>query len=133
MSKRFYLSTRLDRSGQATELLAKLKTRGWERTFEWETSEPLTIEEFSKLACSQMAAISEADIVIVLLPGGRGTYAEVGASLALGKPVIVYAPDCETLDKPYPCTFHHHPNVKLVVSEHLDPEQILPLLEDRPS
>lgn len=50
MSKRFYLSTRLDRSGQAADLLDRLKARGWERTLEWEINEPSTTEGFSRLA-----------------------------------------------------------------------------------
>jgi len=56
----------------------------------------------------------------VLLPGGYGTHVEIGAALALGKPVILHAPDRKTLDSPYPCPFHHHPNVKLLISEEID-------------
>lgn len=130
MSKRFYLSTRLDRSGQAADLLDRLKARGWERTLEWEINEPSTTEGFSRLAVAQLEAIGESDIVIVLLPGGRGTYAEVGAALALGKPIILYSPDRETLDKPYPCTFHYHPKVTVVVSERLDLQQVLASIEE---
>jgi len=88
-----------------------------------------TPDEFSKLACAQVAGIGEADVVIVLLPGGRETYTEVGAALAFGKPIILYAPDRETLDKPYPCTFHYHPKVTVILSERLEPQQVLASIE----
>ena len=74
---------------------------------------------------AELAAVRDADILIVLLPGGFGTHVEIGAALALGKPVILHAPDRKTLDTPYPCIFHYHPGVKLLVSEVLDIDQIL--------
>jgi nucleoside 2-deoxyribosyltransferase len=60
-----------------------------------------------------------------LLPGEYGTHVEIGAALALGKPVILHAPDQKTLDTPYPCAFHYHPGVKLLISEVLDVDAIL--------
>ena len=69
--------------------------------------------------------MAEADVLIVLLPGGHGTHVEIGAALALGKPVILHAPDRKTLDAPYPCPFHYHPKVKLLVSEDMDVEAVL--------
>jgi len=68
--------------------------------------------------------------VIALLPGGRGTHVEIGAALALDKPVILYAPDRKTLDTPYPCPFHYHPAVKLLVSEVLVVDTVLACLRD---
>ena len=74
---------------------------------------------------AEMAAVREADVLVVLLPGGYGTHVEIGAALALGKPVILHAPDRKTLDAPYPCVFHYHPRVKLLVSEVLDVDEVL--------
>ena len=60
-----------------------------------------------------------------MLPGGYGTHVEIGAALALGKPVILHAPDFNTLETPYRCIFHYHPGVKLLVSETLDINELV--------
>jgi nucleoside 2-deoxyribosyltransferase len=122
---KFYLATRKDRAVQAEKLLEALKSRGWERTFTWTGEDKAGAEEYPRLALAELAGIHEADVLIVLLPGGYGTHVEIGAALALGKPVILHAPDQKTLDSPYPCVFHFHPGVKLLVSEVVDVNAIL--------
>lgn len=57
--------------------------------------------------------------------GGYGTHVDIGAALALGKPVILHVPDRKTLDMPYPCIFHYHPLIKLLVSEVLNIHEVL--------
>jgi hypothetical protein len=63
-----------------------------------------------------------------MLPDGFGTHVEIGAALALGKPVILHAPDRKTLETPYPCVFHYHPGVKILISEVPDVDAILACL-----
>ncbi|MGB8131905.1 MAG: nucleoside 2-deoxyribosyltransferase [Candidatus Angelobacter sp.] len=121
----FYLATRIDRAAQAEKLLEGLKSRGWERTFTWTREEIARPEEYPELAVAELAGVREADVLIVLLPGGRGTHVEIGAALALGKPVILHAPDQKTLDTPYPCVFHYHPGVTLLISEVVDVGAVL--------
>ena len=77
------------------------------------------------MAQQEIEAIRNADVLIVLLPGGLGTHVEIGAALALGKPVILHAPNRETLNDPYPYIFHYHPGVRLVISATVDPDEIV--------
>lgn len=123
--RKFYLATRKDRAAQAEKLLEALKSRGWERTFTWAGEDKAGAEEYPELAVAELAGVREADVLIVLLPGGLGTHVEIGAALALGKPVILHAPDQQTLNSPYPCVFHYHPGVKLLISEVVDENAIL--------
>jgi len=125
MSKRFYLSTQKDRNAEAAPLLEALKAKGWDRTFDWADREASTESEYADLAVAEIAGIRDADVVIVILPGGRGTHVEIGAALAMGKPVIIHAPNRKTLETPYPCAFHYHPSVKVLFSEQLDVEGLL--------
>ncbi len=120
MAKRFFLSTRKDRSEEANTLSAALKAHGWERTFKWTDKDGEGSAGHAAVALAELKGVREADVLVVLLPGGYGTHVEIGAALALGKPVILHAPDQKTLDTPYPCVFHYHPGVKLLVSETLD-------------
>jgi nucleoside 2-deoxyribosyltransferase len=127
MERRFYLSTQKDRNAEATPLLEALKEKGWERTFDWAKREET---EYANLAIAEIAGIQNADVVIVILPGGRGTHVEIGAALALGKPIILHAPNSKVLESPYPCAFHYHPAVKIIVSERLDVAKVLTLLPE---
>jgi hypothetical protein len=77
-----------------------LKAHGWERTFDW-TDQDYGPERYADVALAELAGVRDADVLIVLLPGGYGTHVEIGAALALGKPVILHAPDRKTLETPY--------------------------------
>ncbi len=125
MPKRFYLATQKDRGEQAAPLVEALKAHGWERTFDWTNQDGAGPKGHADIALAELAGVREADVLIVLLPGGFGTHVEIGAALALGKPVILYAPDNKTLETPYRCPFHYHPLVKRLVSEVLDVDAVL--------
>jgi hypothetical protein len=132
MAKRYYLSTRKDRSTRATPIVEALKARGWERTFVWKDEGGSSPDGYAETALAEIAGVREADVLIVLLPGGYGTHVEIGAALALGKPVILHAPDRKTLETPYPCIFHYHPSIKLLVSDPVDIGAVLACLPRNP-
>lgn len=125
MQKAFYLSTRKDRLDQATALLDALKAHGWKQTFAWSDQTTQNHSDYADIAQAELAGVRQADVLIVLLPGGFGTHVEIGAALALGKRVILHAPDRKTLETPYACIFHYHPLVTLLVSEHVDINEVL--------
>jgi nucleoside 2-deoxyribosyltransferase len=130
MRKRFYLSTRKDRSAQAAALLEALEIQGWERTYTW-TDDYISPDDYADIAKAELAGVRQADVLVVLLPGGYGTHVEIGAALALGKPVILHAPNRHILEMPYPCVFHHHPEVELIVAEVIDVEALVALMSSR--
>lgn len=115
MAKHYYLATRKDRASEANSIEEALKPHGWERTLTWSDQEGATHAAYADLAQAELRAIHEADVLIAMLPGGFGTHVEIGAALALGKPVILHSPDRKTLETPYPCVFHYHPGVKLLI------------------
>jgi nucleoside 2-deoxyribosyltransferase len=123
--KRFYLSTRKDRSAQADALSQALIAHGWERTYAWTAVDGADVEKYPEIALAELRGVRESDVLIVLLPGGYGTHVEIGAALALGTLVIIHSPDRKTLETPYPCVFHYHPGVKLLVSEEIKIDEFL--------
>jgi nucleoside 2-deoxyribosyltransferase len=128
MLKRFFVSASKNRSADANALAAELTECGWHRTYEWKALHNENLEQLAAFAVAEMKGVRDADVLIVLLPGGFGTHVEIGAALALGKPVIIHAPDQKTLETPYRCPFHYHPNVKLFVSPKPDVDAILAAL-----
>jgi len=125
MPKRFFVSSRKDRNAEADALSAELTKHGWERTYAWKALDSETPEDLAKFAVAELEGVRNADFLIVLLPGGFGTHVEIGAALALGKPIILHSPDQKTLKEPYPCPFHYHPGVKLLISGTLDIDALL--------
>jgi len=125
MPRQFYLSTRKDRLDEAVPLLDALKANGWKQTFAWSDQDAHNPAGYAEIALAELAGVREADVVIVLLPGGFGTHVEIGAALALGKRIILHAPDRRTLETPYACVFHYHPLVTLLVSEHVEINNVL--------
>ena len=130
MPKRFYVSSRKDRGKHADALAHALIAQGWKRTFEWTDLGDASPESHAATAEAELQGVREADVLIVLLPGGFGTHVEIGAALALEKKVVLHSPDQKTLETPYRCVFHYHPSVKLVVSEVLEVSQVVALAED---
>jgi len=128
MAKHFYLATRKDRGNEADALSAELQAHGWQRTYAWTALDSTTTEGLAEVALKEIAGVRDADVLIVLLPGGFGTHVEIGAALALGKPVILHAPDARTLETPYRCVFHHHPGVRMLISENIDIATVLACL-----
>lgn len=127
VERRFYFSTQIDRSSAATALLEALASQGWKRTYVWSDG-PVSPEKYGDVAAAELHGIQLADLVVVLLPGGYGTHVEIGAALAFGKPVILHAPDQGTLNTPYPCVFHYHPLIKLIVSEVVNLEEFITIM-----
>ncbi len=128
MAKRFFLSTRKDRAAEADAISASLEKRGWKRTFAWAVVDGGDAAGRTGMALADLQGVRDADVLIVLLPGGYGTHVEIGAALALEKPVILHAPDRNILETPYPCVFHYHPGVTLLISKAPDIEAMLACL-----
>ena len=126
---RFYLSTRKDRSSDAETIAKALISHGWVRTFDWGLHKTIDPHEYGSIAEAEIQGVREADALIVLLPGGFGTHVEIGVALALGKHVVLHAPDEDALTTPYACVFHYHPNVTRLISRRLDANDVLTALE----
>jgi hypothetical protein len=117
---RFYVATGLERAGVARALGEQLVEAGHEWTYDWTThgavawAGPGRVREVALLEAS---GVARADVVVVLLPGARGTHVELGMAIALGKRVLVVVDDDETEaaflgDRV--CAFYLHPAVEIV-------------------
>ena len=67
-----------------------LKEKGWNQTYNWaENDGEETLEDMIEYAKLESQAIVNSDVVIVLLPAGRGTHVELGMALALDKKIFL--------------------------------------------
>lgn len=97
---RYYIASRIENAERVKELHALFRAAGWSCTYDWSVhgsvrGEGVTRETLSRVALAEMNGVTDADVVIVLLPGGRGTHVEMGAAIAVETPLVLWSPDPE--------------------------------------
>lgn len=99
MSVRYYLASGLDNTDAVLRLYERLKAEGHIASYKWwiHGAQPHRLREIAEL---EAAGVASADVVIVLLPGGRGTHVEMGMALAIGKSVVLVGPTKTLTDRP---------------------------------
>lgn len=115
---KYYIASGIENIGVVQRTRDYLKSFGHEITHDWTLhgrvwSKGLKIcEETLDL---EINGVLNADVVIVLWPGGRGTHVELGLAIGAGKRIIFYSPE-PGHHKPDPalCIFYLHPLVEHV-------------------
>lgn len=115
---RFYIATRLENHAAHNELRDALLALGHEISYDWTTHGPVWrkgVEVIQQTAIAERDGIESADVVVALLPGGRGTHAEIGIALGKRIPLILHAPDDSMFGAtPETCAFYHGPDTLTV-------------------
>jgi len=116
-----YIATRLENIELQRRAADALREGGSTITYDWGEHGPVWTEgreRCREVAQAELRGVVEADLVFVLLPGGRGTHIELGAALALDKVAILYSEDGEHfIIGPDACAFYHHPRVLHIVGD----------------
>lgn len=93
MSK-FYIATSLKRMKEHNLVRDHLIQNGHEITYDWTfhgSQKYTSLERLAEIGKLQKQAVKHADVVVVLLPGGKGTHAELGMALGFGKPILLHS------------------------------------------
>lgn len=100
---RFYVASRIENAPEVTRLVRALEAWGWECTYAGSLvgnvrgTDDAAPERVRATCRAECRAVVTADVVIFLLPGGRGTHTALGLALAAARrPRIVLA--CEDAD-----------------------------------
>lgn len=120
--KRYYIASRLENVDQVREVKAALDKAGWEHTYDWTVHgsvQKCDSSVIAEVARKETQGVINADVVIVLLKGGRGTHAELGGAIVNtayhpSNRIVVYSPDPERDfgTSGETCAFYHHPFVE---------------------
>lgn len=123
---KFYIATGLANHAAHNAVRDALAALGHEITYDWTTHGPVWRQGKAVIRTTSVAetdGVRAADFVVVLLPGGRGTHAELGMALAFGKPTLIACGDAAMFEaSPETCAFYHHPRAVPLVS--IDPLEI---------
>lgn len=116
---KYYIATSLENHAQHNALRDDLHKYGYTCTYDWTTHGSVQDQGEQKIheVCMlEVSGVAEADVVIVLLPGGRGTHVELGLALGMNKSVILY--NYRAYDRW--CAFYLHDNVFLLDADEFD-------------
>lgn len=110
---KYYIATRLERHAEHNKLRNRMFEAAHELTYDWTHHGPVFRDGLARIrevAELELKGVKEAHLVIVLLPGGRGTHAELGMALSAGIPVLLHSEDAAFFRaSPETCAFYHHP------------------------
>lgn len=110
---KFYLASGFSNKHLVRNVSEQLKREGYIHTYDWtENDRASTVEELQHIGQCEKDAIIDSDVVIVILPGGKGSHVELGMALGLRKRVILFSPGDEIYDFESTTTFYHLPEVE---------------------
>lgn len=130
---RFYISSCLENKDRVAELASVLTGRGHELTYDWTGHGDIRSQGervMSEVAFSELRAVRDAELMIALLPGGRGSHTELGLAIATrsNKRIIIWSEDGREFTDPESiCAFYFHPSTERIVC----PFETLKVLFDR--
>lgn len=90
---RVYVAASLRDVGLARAVIAEVRSRGHEVTYDWTDTEDFGADwddgRRARVAREEVVGASLADHLIFLTPGGRGAHVELGAALSSGARVLL--------------------------------------------
>jgi nucleoside 2-deoxyribosyltransferase len=111
--EKFYVASSF-RNLEAVRYVANhLTSEGYIHTYDWtknakgKEEQTFTFEDLEEIAQKEKNGVLEADLIVVLLPGGKGTHIELGIALGQGKRIFLYSPNEEVNDFQTTSTFYH--------------------------
>lgn len=110
---KFYVASSFKNIPMVRAVSESLRSSGHHLTYDWTQNERAsTATDLERIGQEERKAILEADVVIVLLPGGKGSHVELGLALALEKSIYLYSE--APLSMSESTTFYHLPEVRHV-------------------
>lgn len=113
---KFYVASSFTNIDSVRRVSGILKKRGLIHTYDWTQNERAsTVQQLVQFGLYEKHAVIESDILIVLLPAGKGSHVELGIALGHGKKVFLYSPTDEVIQFDKTSTFYHLPEVEIVI------------------
>lgn len=94
-----------------------LKENGWNQTYNWveNVNADVSIEDMTEYAKLESKGIVDSDVVVILLPAGRGAHIELGMALALNKKVFLCSATKDEFSIENTVAFYGLPNIVQLV------------------
>ncbi len=111
---KFYIGSGMAGCESVNYYAKHLKQNGWQQTYDWvkNVNADVSIDDMIEYAKHEKKGIEDADVVIILLPAGRGAHIELGMALALNKKVFLCAPSQNDFTVENTVAFYGLSNIK---------------------
>ena len=116
--EKFYVASSLKNIDAVRYVTNQLIGRGYLHTYDWtkntnaKKEQTSTLENLREIGEYEMKAVMESDLVIILLPGGKGTHIEMGIALGQRKRIFLYSEEGAINNVETTSTFYHLPEVE---------------------
>lgn len=113
----FYIGSGMKNCELVNYYAKELKRNGLNQTYNWveNINEDVSIEDMTSYAKLESQGIIDSDVVIILLPAGRGAHIELGMAIALNKKIFLCSETNEEFSIENTVAFYGLPNiVKLI-------------------
>jgi nucleoside 2-deoxyribosyltransferase len=97
--KRFYVASSFSNIAHVRYVAQLLEGKGYVNTYDWtqnslgRDASPVTLVDLRSIGQLERDAVVGADVVVILLPGGKSTHVELGIAIAQGKRTILHSQD----------------------------------------
>lgn len=114
---KFYIGSGFQNCGLVDYYSKRLKGNGWTHTYNWtkNVEDGLSVEDLIGIARQEQQAVADSDVVIILLPAGRGTHIELGMALAMHKKIYLCAAGEEEFRVDHTVNFYQLPDIVRLV------------------
>ena len=109
---KFYIASSFKNIDKVRYVSKRLKEKGFIHTYDWTLNENITtLEELMEIGQKETNAVIEADIVVVLLPAGKGSHVELGIAIGNSKKIYLYSSNNEIDNLETTSTFYQLPEI----------------------
>lgn len=104
----FYVASSFRNIEQVRTLSRELALNGHHHTYDWtQAGGADSLEALAAIGAKEKDAVMDADLLVVLLPAGKGSHIELGIALGLGKRIYIYSSTNDIYDCEKTSTFYH--------------------------
>ncbi|TLS51705.1 group-specific protein [Paenibacillus antri] len=105
---RFYIASSFKNIENVRKVARELRALGFQQTYDWTTHSDIdSISKLRNIGHEEVSGVMAADVVIVMLPAGKGSHVELGVALGAGKKIYLYSPTNEINEIGTTSTFYH--------------------------
>lgn len=114
---KFYVGSGMKNCKLVDYYTEKLIKKGWHQTYNWvkNINADVSIEDMIKYAKLEKQGVMDSDVIVILLPAGRGAHIELGMALALNKKLFLCSSTEEEFNIENTVAFYELPNVVRLV------------------
>ncbi|WP_323708199.1 nucleoside 2-deoxyribosyltransferase [Mammaliicoccus sciuri] len=112
MGIKFYVAGSFGNKNVVNKLIKSLEQHGLQNTYNWTLNDKaINKEDLRKIGQSEAGAVKNSDILLAILPGGKGTYTEIGIAIGHNKPILLLAQNEKIFEADNAATFYFLENV----------------------